>query len=195
MLYFLIICGVGLLTQIAVCYIYDNIKPCAILFLKNSLGFIFLLYGGKINEGVFGMKNMVKFLGIITIVVIIGFLTTSCLTFDTNVNTSLDGVWSRGDIIITISGNSGVFTQINPNTNWHRVQSNGEIRIGDLKFRNINQTGHLRWSMQDLSFNHNVFTIAGWENATISMDRNGNTIRVITGGGVSNPDNVYTRVR
>ena len=137
------------------------------------------------------MKNIIKLLGI---VVTIGFLAFSCLTYEP-INTSLEGVWNRGDIVITITGNMAVFSQISPNTNWDRVQNNGQIKIGDVKFRNITQTGRLTWTCQDLTFNHDVWTIRGWENATITMNSNGQTIQISTGGGITNPNTAYTRVR
>ena len=143
------------------------------------------------------MKYKIKFFGVTAVVVAVLFFAIGCLAFEPAPppNRSIEGVWNRGDIVITISGNSGVFTQINPNTNWHRVQSNGNISIGDQKFRNITPAGHLRWNFQDLTFNHDVWTISGWENATIIMDSDGRTIRVATGGGVTNPNNVYRRVQ
>ena len=115
----------------------------------------------------------------------------------TPVNTSLEGVWSRndGEIVITITGDNGVFTRINPNTHWQRVQNNGHVRIGDQKLRNITQTGNLRWTAQDLTMNDGNYTIGGWNNCIITMGANGRTIQLITEGGVVNPNNAYTRVQ
>ena len=107
---------------------------------------------------------------------------------------SLEGTWNRGDIVITFNNEVGVFTQINSNTDWHRVQRNGEINIGDQKIRNIRKTGNLTWTAQDLSFNQGSFTLSSWQNCTITLNPRGNYIRIIT-DGVSNPDNTYTRVR
>ena len=108
--------------------------------------------------------------------------------------TELVGTWNRGDIVIELNNDVGVFTQINPNTKWHRVQNNGEIHIGDQKIRNIRKTGDLTWTAQDLTFYEDTFTIKGWLDCTITMNPRGNYIRIIT-PGATNPDNTYSRVR
>ena len=144
------------------------------------------------------MKNKIKIFVIFTLIVTVGFLTVSCSSVEPApppVNTSLDGIWSRGDIVITISGSSAIFTEISPDTNWHRVQNIGQISIGDTKFRDITPDGDLRWTAQDLTFNNDSYRISGWQNAIITMDTDGLSIHVSTGGGVSNPENTYLRVR
>ena len=138
------------------------------------------------------MKNTIKLFRFVILIAAIGFLSAGCLTTG-KVNTSLEGVWGREDIVITITGESGVFTQINPNAHWHIALSNGSVRIGDLKFRNIVQTGHLKWTTDELSINIGNYTTS-WKNSTITMDESGQTIQVLTSGGVINPDNTYTRV-
>ena len=126
------------------------------------------------------MKNTLKFFGIIAVVAVIGFTTLGCVsTTPTNVNTSLDGVWNRGDIVITISGNNGIFTQINSG-NWLASKNNGTINIGDQKLKNIAQVGNLRWTAQNLSSDANDHSIRDWKNCTITMSSNGRTIRLET---------------
>ena len=141
------------------------------------------------------MKNTIGNFRIFAILVAIVLLTVGCRTFEP-VNISLDGIWDRGDIIITITGNNAIFSQINPNTNWQIVENNGLIRIGDLKLRNITQAGPLRWTAQELLFSYDGYTISGWENSTITMNRDGRSIRIQTGGSnTKNPENTYARIR
>ena len=139
------------------------------------------------------MKSRMKLFGIIAFVSTIGFLVTGCLT--KKINTSLEGVWDRGDIVVTITGNEGVFTKINPDTNWHKIQSKDLVKIGDVKFKNITKTENLKWTAQELSHDINTLTISGWNNTVITMDPDGKTLHILTGGNVKNPNNSYKRVQ
>ena len=121
-------------------------------------------------------------------------------TTTTNINTSLNGVWSRGDIVITITDNNGYFTEINSGS-WEKVMKNGFIRVGARKLRSIIQTGDLRWTAQDLAWNAiNIYEdasyrLGNWQNCIILMDEQGRTIQTITrGSDLLNPENTYTRV-
>jgi hypothetical protein len=143
------------------------------------------------------MKNTKKLFGIVPIVMTIGFLAVSCLTYE-NVNTSLNGVWSRGDIVITITDSNGVFTQINSSSNWQQVLNNGYIRIGDTYLRNITRTGNLRWAGQILSYNSGEYTLSGWRDFTISMDSRGKTLQIMVNNVEANFINqatTYTRIQ
>ncbi|MDR0321645.1 MAG: hypothetical protein LBI28_09095 [Treponema sp.] len=139
------------------------------------------------------MKNFFKLFKIITLFTAISFLMITCVTTNNKVNTSLNGVWDRGDIVITFIDSNGIFTEIKSDS-WLRARNNGNISIGDRKYRNITQTDNLIWTAQELTLNSRDFSITGWSNCTITMDENGQTIRILTQGDVLNPDNTYTRV-
>ena len=120
-------------------------------------------------------------------------------TQSTPVNTSLDGIWDRGDIVITISDTASVFTQINPNSSWYRVQNNGSINVGDQQLRNIKQTSNLRWAAQVRTSEEENYTNLNWRDCTIIMSSNGKTIEIVfqaaQGRTASNSTVRYTRVQ
>jgi len=122
----------------------------------------------------------------------ISFLACSCLT-NKNINTSLDGVWDRGDIVISITGSNGVFTRINPDTNWDRVLKNDSIKIGDINIRNITQTDNMKWTAQALKYNERSFVVNGWTDVSITMTEDGQTL-IVTADDVANPKNTFTRI-
>ena len=64
----------------------------------------------------------------------------------------LDGVWNEvggWTRVITISGNTGVFTHFNSNAFMLDAESKGYIKIGDQYLRNLTKTGDLTWSCQE----------------------------------------------
>ncbi|MDR0320820.1 MAG: hypothetical protein LBI28_04890, partial [Treponema sp.] len=66
------------------------------------------------------MKNFFKLFKIIPLITAISFLMTVCVTTaDNKVNTSLNGVWDRGDIVITFIDSNGIFTEIKSDS-WLR---------------------------------------------------------------------------
>ena len=136
------------------------------------------------------MKNLVKLVGVIALVAAIGFSMVSC-DIDDGDGHLLNGVWSRGDIVVTFNGSNGVFTEINSNSNWQPFLNNGTISIGDRKFRNITYENKLTWKGQELTYTIGTYN-TGWNDTTITMHSGDNTIRVDTvdtTGGVT----TYTR--
>ncbi|MCL2093964.1 MAG: hypothetical protein FWH12_07190 [Treponema sp.] len=129
-------------------------------------------------------------LALLALIVCLGFL--SCRT-SPEVNTSIEGIWDRRDIVISISGSTGVFTQINPNTQWRRVLERGSIGIGAQNMRNITRTGPLSWTAQVLRFNEGTYEITGWSDAQITMAEDGLSIHILV-SGVANPEHTYRRV-
>ena len=117
-------------------------------------------------------------------------------------NTSLNGIWSRGDIVITILNESGYFTEIKSGS-WQKVLNNGAVRVGDRKLRNITQTDNLRWTAQDLAWNarniyvDSTYLLGNWENCIVTMTEDGQNIYTRTQGtgNLLNPENTYTRLR
>ena len=145
------------------------------------------------------MKDQFKFFMKFVAILIIGFSSASCSTIELP-NTSLDGVWSRGDIVITATGNNAVLTQINPNYRHLEAVNIGMISIGDQQIRNIRKTGNLVWAGEigiihyDTNSSGKITSYTGqsWADCIIVMSENGKTIQVTAEG--YNPVN-YTRVQ
>jgi hypothetical protein len=140
------------------------------------------------------MKNFFKLFGIIALVAVIGFLMVGCET-ETDTDTDdgngglLNGVWNRGDIVVTFNGSNGVFTEVNSDSSWQSFLDNNIIRIGDRKFRNITYKNNLTWKGQELGYVIGTDD-TGWKNTTITMHSGDNTISVDT---VDAGASTYTR--
>jgi len=134
------------------------------------------------------MKNFVKWFGITAFVMVIAFSLVGCDLIDHDFQL-LNGVWDRGDIVVTFDNYVGVFTQINPSSNWQTALNNGTIRIGDRKFRNISKTGNLKWTCQELLSNGTT-----WVNCTLTMDANGQTLQAYNPNSQPTPTSTtYTK--
>jgi len=116
-----------------------------------------------------------------------------------NPNTSLDGVWvssSTNNVKITVSGNSGIYNNFNfTDALWTSAIDKGYVKIGDQCWRNLTNTGNLKWSGQQIvvvynTNNPNVATGMDWTNITITMSADGQTITVVTTSGTTY---TYTR--
>jgi len=129
------------------------------------------------------MKNFVKWFGIIVSVTVIGFLFVGCDLINNDYE-KLNGVWDRGDIVVTFNDNSATFTQINSDSGWISVQNSGYVKIGDKKFKNITKTDDLRWSCQELFYNTSTY-VTGWEDCTITLSANGQTLYSSSNSGTS----------
>jgi hypothetical protein len=103
----------------------------------------------------------------------------SQINFTTStVNLNLDGVWDRNDIEITISGSSGIFSEINSGW-WLKAMNQGFISIGSLKFKNITPINTLQWSCNNLWLHYtgnNVDTIFWSSSSTLTMGNYGDTL-------------------
>ncbi|MHB9295755.1 hypothetical protein PilKf_01503 [Pillotina sp. SPG140] len=140
------------------------------------------------------MKNTFKRFWIFAIVTALGFLTVGCSTDNYEM---LNGVWDRGDIVVTFNDDVGVFTEIKSHSGWQQVLNNGSISIGDRKFRNITRkmsdlSGELKWSCQELIYNDSTYVVLGWEDCTITMDSSGKTLQTYT-LNVVDPYQTYTK--
>ena len=124
------------------------------------------------EKGVLFMKNFLKFFGIVTLVVTIGFSVVGC--DDGAGYEMLDGIWERGDIVLNFSGGNATFKEIKSRSGW--ISTN--VKIGDQKFRNIDKVGDLKWSCQELVYNSSTY-VTSWENCTITLSTNGQTIQTV----------------
>jgi cytochrome oxidase Cu insertion factor (SCO1/SenC/PrrC family) len=135
----------------------------------------------------FGFIKVLLAAGIVLAMVFI----VSCSNDDDDDFEMLNGVWSRGDIVVTFNNSSGVFTQINSNSGWKTLLDNRTIKIGDKKFRNIEKTDNLKWTCQSLTYYPSNYS-TDWENCTITMNANGQTLQTYT-PNTSNPFSTYTK--
>ena len=121
-----------------------------------------------------------RLFGLIALVAVIGFYMVDCKTEEEEEENSyekLNGVWDRGDIVVTFNNDSAVFTQINSESNWQTVLNNSGIRIGDKKFRNIKNTGDLKWSCQELVYSLTTYDFTWWEDGTLTLSPNGRVLQ------------------
>jgi hypothetical protein len=113
---------------------------------------------------------------------------------------SLDGVWrSNAGNIITISGSTGVFTHIsdyNNNAVYQDAVRKGYLKVGDLKYKNLRNTGGLTWTGDGLqvssTYNTTNATGVGWFGVTITLSADGQTYRSSASGGNTSTA-TYTR--
>jgi len=138
------------------------------------------------------MKNLVKLVGITAFVAIIGFSMIGC-DLNNNDYELLNGVWDRGDIVVTFNNDNGFFTEIKSiSSTWLPLLNNGTIHIGDRKFRNIKKTGDLKWTCQNLAVPDGSTTSTTWEECTIIVNSSGQTLQTYT-PNTTNLYSTYTR--
>jgi len=139
------------------------------------------------------VENKKRFFWLIVIAILVsisvmGF--TGCATRIPPVNTSLEGIWSRGDLVVTITGNNAIITQFNSNYRHREAVNIGMINVGDQHIRNIRQVDDLSWIGEFLMirFEANSSGIitryigTGWSDGSITMSSNGETIQVTLDG-------------
>jgi hypothetical protein len=122
------------------------------------------------------MKNTLKLFGIIAFVAVIGCTMIAC--GDDGQGDLINGVWDRGDIVVTISGSTGVFTEIKSHSVWFPFLNNGIVSIGDQIFRNISYDDNLKWTGQVRIYTIGTYN-TGWDTATFTIS--GQTMLVETG--------------
>jgi hypothetical protein len=145
------------------------------------------------------MKKAFKLIGIAILLAAIVFSMAACddgngtgggNTTGGSSNLSLNGVWSRQDgLVISIVGSNGYFTVLIGD--WPRVEANGDIKIGSMKFRNITSAGNNRWSAQEQLYNGSSLSV-GWHDSTITLSSDGYTFTSVNELGQSY---TYTRQR
>lgn len=94
---------------------------------------------------------------------------------------AIAGRWSRENdgLVITISGNVGVLTQVKTGF-WARLVNNGRISIGSQVFRNFTKIDNTTWRVQELVVGA---TTSNWRSTTITL-KDGTLI-------IGNPQNGY----
>ena len=100
---------------------------------------------------------------------------------------SLDGTWVMGSFVITINGNTAVYTQVgSTNPRSQDAINKGYVSVGGQLFRNLRSTGNLTWSGQELILTGsnsapNVVTGTRWDNTTITMNADGQSFSTTSG--------------
>ena len=110
---------------------------------------------------------------------------------------TLNGTWvAAGGRVVTITGNSGVYTQMDSAARTRDAVNKGYIRVGDQFIRNLTSSGDLRWSGQSLMLEFlsnapNVVTGVTWSNCTITMSADGQSFTL--NAPAFNATDTYTR--
>jgi hypothetical protein len=148
--------------------------------------------------------NILRLLGIIALVAVIGFSMASCFIVPDDdddydggggggtTTYSLDGYWELGvsawtGLVVHITGSTGAYTQLAAvNDLTQSAIDKGYIKVGNQAFRNLSKTGDRTWTGQELWITSkasapNVATGTSWENVTITMNGNGLSFQC-TGG-------------
>jgi hypothetical protein len=97
---------------------------------------------------------------------------------------TLDGTWTLGSTIFTITGNSGVIKQL-PSDESALIDSaidKGYFKVGTTYIRNLKYTSNSKWTGQLMGFIYNsnkpgVCTGTGWYNLTFTLSADGKTIK------------------
>jgi len=132
------------------------------------------------------MKNTIKWFGIIALIAVIGFSMIGC-EMDNDAE-MLDGVWDRGDIVVTFSGSTAVFTEIKSTSPW----ASTSVKVGDQKFKNVKKTDDLKWTALQLTYDTSTFAIKDWSDCTITMAADRKTFEVYDADTVTT-NRVYTK--
>ena len=144
------------------------------------------------------MKNLVKLVGIIALVALIGFTMGGCSITIPGLMTvnypggttpavqgpTLDGVWKYGtghggSFTINTSTGTGVYYEIDSGSAWQNtVVRQGLVKVGDVGLRNLTKTGDLTWTgeMQQLSGSSLI-----WRRCNITLSADGQTFREESG--------------
>ena len=104
---------------------------------------------------------------------------------------SLDGVWrtTTGSRVTAINGSSGTINSLgSPSVIYQDAINKGYMKVGDQEFRNLRSTGNLTWSGQVLVIdfrtnNRNVATGVSYDNGTITLSADGQTMTVTLAAG------------
>jgi len=115
-------------------------------------------------------------------------------------NTSLNGTWRRQSdgLVLIVNGTSATYSYFGSSPLYADAASKGYIQIGGQKWKSISSTGSLSWSGQELlvtynNSNPNVAIGSGWNNFTITMSADGNTIYTYNSNNTTEPSSTYTR--
>jgi hypothetical protein len=106
----------------------------------------------------FKVKAIGKMAGIVVLLAAIGFSMAACAD-DSGASTPLNGYWTIGasDIVVHISGNSGVYTQMkNYSDLWRSAMNKGYIGIGSQDIRNLTRTSDSTYTCRMLVINYNT---------------------------------------
>jgi len=97
----------------------------------------------------------------------------------------IDGVWySKGRATITVSGNTGVWTDFGPlGGAWQDAANKDLLKIGGVVWQNITSTGDLTWSGQQVWVlaNGNNATGIAWKDRAWTLSEDGRTLTMREG--------------
>jgi hypothetical protein len=141
------------------------------------------------------MKNVLKAFALIALVAIIGFSMAGC--DDGSASSLLDGTWeSSAGYRFNISGSAGYFRAAGSSALINSAVNRGYIRTGARMIQNIKSTGSNSWSVQWLLYSssgNNVCTGTNWNNATLTLSSDGNTLSRYAGNATIPSATYYRR--
>jgi len=148
----------------------------------------------------FSMKNALKLFGFIAFIAVIGFSMIAC-DDGSSTSSSINGVWGLSDgYKITVSGSTGVISDLGSWPVRLDASNRGYIRIGGEAFRKLTKTGNLTWSGEILTFSYNTSspnpitcTNTTWRNCTFTVSADGKTLETYTPGATPATYVTYTR--
>ena len=128
------------------------------------------------------MKNFFKLFGITALVAVIGFSMVGC-DLENNDYDLFNGDWENvGQYVVTFNDGKGVFKELNGGI-WLSAKNGGQIKIGDQCYRNFTKSDDRKWTGEIRIYNNSSpHQTLRWENCTITLSANGQTLQVSTDG-------------
>jgi hypothetical protein len=142
---------------------------------------------------VFGTQSrpLLRALCAVALLAAIGFSMAACDSGDGG-STPLNGDWIYNrNLIITISGSTGRFSQILSNSPWYIAQSRGYVSIGDQYLRNIRRTSDSRYTADILLYDTSTYR-PSWHDCTITLASDNRTFYVYASDSID-PSATFTR--
>lgn len=125
------------------------------------------------------MKKLLNFLTSIVLLLLCGFVFTSC-GIKTDLNVPIYGDWEReGQYVVTFRDSSGYFESLIGGM-WLDAKENNNISIGEICYRNINSTDEKNiWKCQIRIYNtYSPHETLYWEDCTLTLNSDETVITV-----------------
>jgi uncharacterized protein (DUF2147 family) len=143
-------------------------------------------------KGVF-MKNFVKWFRFIAFAAAISFSLVSC-DLNNNDYEKLNGDWDRvGQYVVTFNDGKGLFKELYGGI-WLEGKNAGQIKTGEQCYRNLIKSGDNEWTGEIRIYNtYSPYETLRWEDCTITLNANGQTIQIAPNAGTFSTFNCTRR--